>query len=150
VSCTKRIHCPDKEQSIKLIKDVELITQLAKKVKTSTAKRDINSLVIKFRKEICEGPDYTCVSCHRMLYKEFIQKCLPNKLTKVTTSNIQAILKNKPKTENNPTKFLCKTCNNYLRIGKVPPQAAMHGLILDKIPEELSSLSELEAIFGAH
>jgi len=120
-----------------------------KQNKPSTAKRDIETLVNKFRRQICDGPDYICVCCHRMLYKESIQKFIPTKFTKVTKKLIETILKNKPETKNNSTNFLCKTCNNYLRIGKLPPQAAINGLLLHNIPEELSSLSELEAILVA-
>ena len=42
--------------------------------------------------------------------------------------------------------YICKTCDTHTRKLKVPGQAVVNGLIIEKIPKELDCLNTLELV----
>ena len=103
----------------------------------STAAYAINM----FRSEIAQGPVYTCVSCHRHLYKQSVVKFVQSKF-KLACQQMLTEMINAFETESSDL-FICRTCKSYVGRVQLPPQAAINGLLLHDVPPQLQ-LTELE------
>ena len=138
------------------------------KRKVKTEKSDLDR-VREFRDQTMFGPIFVCVSCHGKMFKASVQKftkklaeeinekieletCIidQNLMTKVEIDYIgykepDSFSKEKLVGES----FICKTCLNYLRRGKLPPSSVMNNLQLHETDEDLKNqdhwLTELEA-----
>ena len=108
--------------------------------------------ILKFKRDIKDGPNFVCMSCRRSLFKRsvkflnekdgetlrknkinwrFLKKTIKNNLT-------EAILLIKDK-----KLILCYTCWKYIQKGEMAPMCEANGLELDEIPHELK-ISDLE------
>ena len=108
----------------------------------------LTECVKRFRKQIRSGPEFICVSCHRHLYRENVIKYNDNLIAKLNSQLRLNMIKFMPKAHNS-IHYMCITCKNHLRKGKLPQQAAINGLLLDAVPKELAQLTDLEAILIA-
>jgi len=121
-------------------------SQKRKVASAISAKGNIDNVVAKFQSEICEGPEYVCVCCHRNLYRQSVTKYNPLIFKKISNNIKIRIDKATPILAVIQIDYICATCKYHLIRGKVPPQSAINGLILDKIPDDINCLSELESI----
>ena len=90
-----------------------------------------------FASKIAEGPIYACCSCYRLLYKT-CEKYL-------STKPIERILNSCTVVKTHGKSWLCSTCHNALKKGKIPTQSWANGLTLDGILPELKDLRPLES-----
>ena len=102
----------------------------------------IDKIVSTFLIHKNEAPVYVCTSCHRQMYRQSVfsfrqssYKASINFLEKCTTKY----------TSFAGLEWICKTCNNYLKKEKVPPQCVSNKLEVADVPDELKDLTELEA-----
>ena len=105
--------------------------------------------IAAFTSHIQEGPVYACVSCHRHLYKQTVitfteakykQQSCQEMLVKMVAAFGSALTDER--------RHICRTCHSYLTRAKMPPQAAINGLLLDDVPPSLQ-LTDLEAMLAA-
>ena len=94
--------------------------------------------VKKFHEKVKMGPFYVCVICNCCL-------CFSN-VIKFDLEKYDREFVNKLNT--NVTSFdgnyyICKTCDTHTRKLKVPGQAVVNGLIIEKIPKELDCFNTL-------
>ena len=88
-----------------------------------------------------EGPDYTCVCCNRLMYRKTVIEFKVTKYSKAPDDFTVTV------PDAGTKQWICKTCDNALKRGKLPAQAKTNNLDLDDIPSELSDLNSLEVRF---
>ena len=106
-------------------------------------KKRLADPVTTFRQHIQEGPVYTCVSCHRHLYRQSVVELRESRYKPAARRLLVQILAAFSK-DSNSSRFICRTCQSYVKQNKIPCQAAINGLQLDDIPEHLH-VTELES-----
>ena len=131
--------------------------QKAKQRKCETAADRLKA----FKEATASGPDFICVSCHQRMFpsnvvkftdqvKQFIAEKidLSDCIEDVNLCS-KVILQSDKTKQSSGEPFICRTCLNYLRRGKIPPVSVKNGLDLhqtDKaIEDEDLNLTELEA-----
>jgi len=95
----------------------------AKKSRKLQQKRHLKGVtdpVAAFRQHIQEGPVYTCVSCHRNLYREsvfkFNQACYKPACQELLFTMLAAFNGNRA-----DQVYICCMCQSYIRRCQVPP-----------------------------
>ena len=86
---------------------------------------------------IRDRPYYICIICHRFLYKKSIKKF------KTTHYTVSCDLYHEIESFDG-CKYICITCDKYLKKDKTPPQAVTNKLMLEPIPDVLETLNRLE------
>ena len=92
-------------------------------------KKDIDFYIDNFQEKTALGPVYICVSCDRLCYRHAVingARLLDTNTPKVALCAIGPI-------SAEGKKWLCHTCNRYLKDGRVPPMALVNG---NKFPEK--------------
>lgn len=100
----------------------------------------VDTSIKGFRQQIFEGPSYVCVICGRCLYKKSVVVFDPLKCSEIGNKiykNIQI---------ENGLLYICNTCKQKVKNGKVPCQAMANKLYVNDIPNELKCLNKLEAV----
>ena len=87
------------------------------------------------------GPFYVCIICSCCLYFSNVIKF---DLEKYDTELVNKL--NTNVTSFNGNYYICKTYDTHTRKPKVPGQAVVNGLIIEKIPKELDCLNTLELL----
>ncbi len=106
--------------------------------KRSEEHLSLQSLITKFHNIVSQGPLYICTCCDQLWYKHSV---IPAAKLKESNPDIQKKLLNKTSVDN--VEWLCKTCNKHLKSDKVPPCAAVNGMLFPVKPE-FFYLNELE------
>ena len=122
------------------IKEKEYPYYQKKKIKLS---RTSNDRILAFKRQIIDGPNFTCYSCKACLFKGQVKILKANGI-----SNLKAKLdkKNFRRLELQFAKSEVIFCINCLRLinqGKIPKIHFSNGLWLDSVPDELL-LTDLE------
>ena len=128
--------------------------EIKSKQKIQRTKKQMNmkaeDRIKAFRKDIIEGPNFTCFSCKRCLFKKSVRiiksKDLPKILEKLDSKFLQRIGLKQNRLKKKTWQFdliLCHNCLKLIRKGKVPKIHFSNGLWLDKVPAELE-LKDLE------
>lgn len=107
---------------------------------------ELDKAVTKFRLAICEGPTFVCICCHRFLYRQSLTTFSKSKFSNISRDVIENILANVPRPPFCEPMLICSTCKYHLLRNRIPPQAAINGLLLDDVPPEIKELTELESI----
>ena len=96
------------------------------------------ALVRKFHKSVSAGPLYICTCCDQLWYKHSV---LPADQLRLVNPDITKYLQSVKSVDD--TEWICQTCNNHLKKGRVPPCAIANGM---QFPEKPSffDLNELE------
>ena len=96
------------------------------------------ALVRKFHDSVSAGPLYICTCCDQLWYKHSV---LPADRLRLVIPDITKYLQNVKSVGD--TEWICQTCNNHLKKGRVPPCAIANGM---QFPEKPSffDLNELE------
>ena len=98
-----------------------------------------------FHAAVREGPDYVCTCCHRLMYRKTVVEFNRSKFSKLSENFIHAVFP--PEliyTSAQQKVWICKTCNNTVKRGRMPVQAKANSLVLEKVPAELSDLNPME------
>ena len=94
-----------------------------------------------FLKEITKSPEYTCTVCHRAMYKE---NTCELKVSNYKNLNLVNTCRTHLKTVANK-EWICKTCQNHLKKGNIPPQAQVNNMALHQEPCILDELTDFES-----
>ena len=97
--------------------------------------------VNKFREKVKMGPFYVCVICNRCLYFSNVIKFDLEKYDREFVNKLNTNV-----TSFDGNYYICKTCDTHARKLKVPGQAVVNGLIIEKIPKQLDYLNTLELV----
>ena len=105
-----------------------------------------NDQYLAFKRDIVDGPNFVCFSCNRNLFKCSVKiletKDIAKLLKKMNDNLVQDTgLDN---CHEKSTLILCHSCNNNFNSNKFPSININNGLKLDNVPQELSSLADLE------
>jgi hypothetical protein len=95
-------------------------------------------LVRKFHSSVSTGPLYICSCCDQLWYKHSVS---PADRLRLANPDASKYLQN-IKSVNN-IEWLCQTCSNHLKKGKVPPCAIANGMRFPERPN-FFDLNELE------
>ena len=98
----------------------------------------MTELIKNFHDSISTGPLYVCSCCEQLWYKHSV---CPADRIRLVNPDIAKYLQNFKSVNN--VEWLCNTCSNHLRKGKIPPCAIANGM---KFPEKPNffDLNELE------
>ena len=95
----------------------------------------------KFHEKVKMGPFCICVICNCCLYFSNVMKFdlekYDRELINKLNTNVASF---------NENYCICKTCDTHTRKLKVPGQAVVNGLIIEKIPKELDFLNTLKLV----
>lgn len=116
-----------------------------KKCRVASKRQDVNQLIDSFIAKTRQGPDYVCVSCHRLMYKQTVTSLNVQKYTKASHEMLQNVFSADNLHPSFGRKYwVCTTCNTALSHGVMPMQAICNGMKLSQIPVELACLNPLE------
>ncbi len=82
-----------------------------------------------------EGPDYVCTCCHRLMYRKTVVEFKPTKYSKLSDDFMRTVFP--PEivyTSAQQKVWICKTCDNTLKRGRMPAQAKVNNLTLEDVP----------------
>ena len=83
-----------------------------------------------------QGPEYECTICFKLEFKRTVIRLDPSRYdNKVFEKCYQ-----------DKTEFVCKSCDNYMKKGKIPPQSQVNNMYLCPKIEELECLGYLECM----
>ena len=132
-------------------RELETSEQTAKRRKVEKARInqsrsscDLTKITRLFEEKIKFGPDFVCICCHRMMYKQNVRPYHTDKFPKLPKEQHVAILEAFMYTSTDGRTWLCVTCDRALKKGKMPRQAKANGLSLIDIPPELEQLNQME------
>ena len=87
------------------------------------------------------GRLYVCVICNHCLYFSNVIKFNLEKYDREFVNKLNTNV-----TNFDGNYYICKTCDTHTRKLRVPGQAVVNGLIIEKIPKELDCLNTLELV----
>ncbi|XP_024120549.1 uncharacterized protein LOC112141651, partial [Oryzias melastigma] len=127
---------------------------------TSTSQTNENQRLIKlaisvFKANVKSGPTFICTVCHKALFPNQVKSCNRNKYIKNVHVVAQCLTGKYVHTcttceehctvpDERRKEWICYTCHNYVKAGKMPPLAVANNLQLADIPEDLCNLNILE------
>lgn len=120
-----------------------------KKSQTSTGCKkqccdNSDKLVSEFHLLISQGPEYICVSCSQLFFKQSVEQSVEEfRCSQKLQKNLLQMCVKSIKTVNNKD-WICKQCKTYLMESKVPPCSIGNGFCFPAIPNELQGLTKLE------
>ncbi len=116
------------------------VRKLVKPIEVSSANLETNmeTLITKFHNSVSTGPLHVCTCCEQLWYKHSV--CSADRIRLVNPNSAKYLQNTKSV---NDVEWLCSTCMNHLKKGKVPPCATANGM---KFPEKphFFDLNELE------
>ena len=124
-------------------------TKTASKIGTHGQKRalvvPIEQCIAYFHSRVKQGPEFVCMCCHRMMYKQTVLPYNGSKYTKASTDLLELVFSDEHKYISSDGKqWVCRTCDGALKKGNMPLQAKANGLQLCPVPSQLSGLNLLE------
>ena len=125
-------------------------SQQRSKNKTAMSKKRALSVTLDkaidaFLSKTKNGPEFVCVCCNHMMYRQTVVPYNKTKYTKASNELLEQVFSNEHSYVSSDGKqWVCKTCDGALSRGNVPVQAKANGLQLCTIPTELSNLNALE------
>ena len=87
------------------------------------------ALVKKFHNSISAGPLYICTCCDQLWYKHSVS---PADRLRLVNPEMSKYLQNVKIVDDN--EWICQTCNNHLKKGRVPPCAIANGMQFPEKP----------------
>ena len=103
--------------------------------------RSVEMCINQFKRKIRGGPHFICTVCNRILYKKSVITCIKEKYPCQTYFNIQQSFDGK--------QCICNKCHSKVIKVKLPFQAIVNNMYVDKVPTKPSSLEKLEQIWRA-
>ncbi|XP_002733238.1 uncharacterized protein LOC100378309, partial [Saccoglossus kowalevskii] len=148
-------------------KNIKARVTLSRKL-SANKQQNMESVTSLFRNEVCNGPEYVCSVCHRQLFRNQVILCKreiystkENKVTRVAEKCItddylhkctsicadNCVYMRTGKTE----LWICFTCHRKILKGRMPAEASVNNLHLQRIPQKLNCLNSLEQhLIGLH
>ena len=111
--------------------------------------------IANFRKRVKYGPIFVCSSCHQKLFSHQVEKMTetlkdvidavdPEIRGQYIDEEILVDLGQDKDGNENKYPYICKSCKNYLKKGKLPKLSTYNGLGIDSLGDPEIKLSELE------
>lgn len=113
--------------------------EFSKKVQSSFSKN-----LEFFLNDIKMGPHYICICCMRGLFKRSVIEIdtkFKDHLSQIGKTNL---VKFQAKYQFQDKFYTCKTCHNWLKKNKMPPQCFANGLELSNMPPIFKDLTSIE------
>ena len=105
----------------------------------------VEKCIRNFHSKVKQGPEFVCICCHRLMYKQTVIPCTGSKYTKASNELLMQVFSAEHNYISSDGKqWICKTCDAALKRGNMPLQAKANGLQLCPIPNQLSGLNMLE------
>ena len=105
----------------------------------------ITKAMDKFIAGTQEQPTYSCVSCHRLMYRTTLIPYKGSSYVNIDQSITASVFHESFMISSHDGNYwICKTCHRHVCKNNVPPQAKANMLRLDLIPPELQDLHALE------
>ena len=101
----------------------------------------VHKAALQFIADREEMPDYICCFCDNLFFKYSVFPFSVNGFSKKLESKQIATISNAI-TKNSG--WVCRTCNRYITLGKVPKMAIVNGLAFQNVSPCLARLSALE------
>ena len=115
--------------------------QWTKKLKSET----VQDAMKNFKDECHKQPVYTCTSCHRLLWRKGVNEFKIHKYDKIHVEVRNAVLADKHHiSSTDGSTYICLNCDRTLKSGRMPAQSKTNCMDLEKIPDELKDLNNLE------
>ena len=115
--------------------------QQAKKLKCET----VEDAMSNFKDECHKQPVYICSSCHKLLWEKGVNVFKIHKYDKISAEVTNAVLAEKHWiVSTDGSTYICLNCDRILKSGRIPPQSKANFMDLEKIPDELKDLNNLE------
>ncbi len=134
----RALETPEKAQKRRKLDCERTYCRRSSNVSMDTA---IESFISKTK----QGPDYVCVACHRLMYRQTVIVLNKNKYTKTKTSLLNTVVGDDSLYASfNETYWICRTCDSALSRGSMPIQSLANNLSLSSVPPELACLNKLE------
>ena len=111
-----------------------------KKIKLS---RTSNDRILAFKRQIIDGPNFTCYSCKACLFKGQVKILKANDISKLKAKLDKKIFRTLELQFAKSEAIFCKNCLRLINQGKMPKIHFSNGLWLDSVPDELL-LTDLE------
>jgi hypothetical protein len=111
-----------------------------KKIKLS---RTSNDRILAFKRQIIDGPNFTCYSCKATLYKSQVRIFKANNISNLIANLEKKFVKKIGLQFKRIEVIFCHNCHKLIKLGKMPKIHFSNGLKLDKVPDELK-LTDLE------
>ena len=101
---------------------------------------------LAFKRDIVDGPNFVCFSCNRNLFKCSVKTLETKDITKLLKKMNNNLVQDTglDSCHEKSNLILCHSCNNSFNSNKFPSININNGLKLDDVPQELSSLADLE------
>ena len=98
-----------------------------------------------FKLECKQQPVYICTSCHRLLWEKSVQKFTIDNYCDINTKIRNPVLAEMYRVSNvNGSIYICHNCHMTFKSGRVPAQSKANCMDLDKVPDELKDLNNIE------
>jgi hypothetical protein len=112
----------------------------------SKSKMTHNDQYLAFKRDIVDGPNFVCFSCNRNLFKCSVKILETKDITKLLKKMNDNLVQDTglDNCHEKSNLILCHSCNNNFNYNKFPSININNGLKLDDVPQELSSLADLE------
>ena len=111
-----------------------------KKMRLSTT---ANQRILAFKRQIIDGPNFTCYSCKATLYKSQVRILKPNNISNLIANVEKKFVRKIGLQFKRIEVIFCHNCHKLIKLGKMPKLHFSNGLKLDKVPDELK-LTDLE------
>lgn len=139
--------CKAKRRACESMSEKQTRKQNDKMVKASrrASAIPIERDVCSFRSKTKLGPEFVCMCCRRMLYRQTVVAYNKSNYSKANEHLLDQVFSPEfAYISPDGKQWVCNSCDRALNQGNTPLQAKANGLQLSPIPPELSGLNLLE------
>ena len=135
-----------KKAKYKQVHNEEIKTQQQQRRKIARKEMTENDRFLAFKRDIVHGPNFTCHSCKRSLFKCSVRILHSTEILKLISKLDDSLLEETGLVDlsNFSDLVLCFNCYGKLNKNKFPNLNVNNGLNLDVVPPALASLKDLE------
>ena len=122
----------------------EQLKHTEKKRKSTKHCDDISISINTFRNTIQDGPNYTCVSCCKFLFRRAVTVFNRNRYRKSSLNLIEMFLASETNTNSHDKMYICHPCDTSRENNQIPVICSVNGMHLETVPDQLNDLSSVE------
>ena len=105
----------------------------------------MDSVISAFLDKTKHCPDFVCVFCHRLMYRQTVLPLNRDKYKNAKKSLLDIVIGDDTLYASfNGAYYVCRTCDSALSRGHMPFQSVANSLRLSPVPPQLSCLNKLE------
>ena len=141
----KRKHYQENKDVIAQKRKVNLHIQREIKIQST----DEDARYKKFKESTLDGPVHSCQICHRLMFSTSLEQVLIEDKKDTLESIYNGVYDNVQQSSQKGKISICKTCKEYIKQKDSPPLCFANQLNVDRQPDELIELNDLEAVLIA-